>query len=132
MKEIRHNDKLYAIIDDISTLKDGVTWYGGDEDYLQVCRQNFDKGKVFKTHKHKERPREIPKTQEAIIVINGFLKVWVYDNDKNLIAEDIISPAGVGIFYDGFHGFETLSPLTVFYEIKHGQFVGVEQDKEIF
>ncbi len=131
MKEITSDNKVYAIVDNINSLEDGVTWYGKESDYIQVCRQNFDTGKKFATHRHIDRPREIPKTQEVLIVINGGLSVTIYDNDKNLIDTQVITPAGVIIFYDGYHGFEALSPTTVFYEVKHGQFVGVEQDKEL-
>jgi len=129
MKKVSLKDKVYAIYDHVDNPKNEVTWYGEKEDYLQASKMGFDVDREFRTHKHIPRPREIPYTQEAIVVISGVLEAKVYDDNKNILSTFLLYNGSIGIFYHGYHGFKSMADNTVFYEIKHGQFVGVKEDK---
>jgi len=130
VKVIKSDNKVYAIYDHIGNLKNEAVWYGEEKDFLQASKMAYDMDKLFRVHRHKIRPREIPKTQEAIVVISGCLEATVYDNDKKMLGSFLLYDGSMGLFLDGFHGFKVMCDDTTFYEIKHGTFVGVEADKE--
>ena len=132
MKKVSSKGKIYAIYDHIGNLKEETVWYSRDDDFLQAAKMGYDKDKEFKTHIHIPRPREIPKTQEAIVVVSGCLEASIYDYDKELISRFLLYNGSIGVFFHGFHGYRVMCDNTIFYEIKHGQFVGVKEDKVFY
>lgn len=129
MKKVISKDKVYAIYDHIGNPKNEVVWYGEKEDYIQASKMGFDIDREFRTHKHIPRPRELPQTQEVMVVMSGCLEAKIYDEDKNLLDTCLLYNGSILIVYRGYHGYRTMADNTVFYEIKHGQFVGVKEDK---
>ena len=132
MKKVSSNNKVYAIYDHIGNLKNEVMWYGEPEDFLQAAKMGYDVDKTFRTHRHVPRKRTIPKTQEAFIVVAGCLEVSIYDDNKKHISDILLYNGSICILYAGFHGARVMCNGTVFYEVKHGQFTSVKEDKEFY
>ncbi len=132
MNEIKHNGKVYAIFGDTDEMKHGSTFIGSPEERLQFSVLIYDKGKVFQNHIHKHRPRVIEKTQESWVVLKGMVKVFIFDENKGIIHEQVMLSGQFYISYEGGHGYEILEDNTVVIENKLGDFIGIEEDKEKF
>lgn len=147
-RTIEVKDKLYAIVSDASEInKSGSSeWYGKSHEQLQGSRMNYRAGKSFKTHNHVLNPRIINRTQECFVVISGKIQIDIYKkipaSINKFMTETIIeshsinhlgyltAEAGEALFvYAGFHKLTILEDA-VFYEIKAGSFVSVDEDKE--
>lgn len=133
MKEIIQNAKVYAIIGDTASLpQNKTTFVGAPEERLQFSVLRYNRDKVLQSHIHKHRVREIERTQESWIILKGVVQVSIYDEDKVLIATEMLFAGHFYISYRGGHGYQILSKDTIVIENKLGDFVGVEEDKEKF
>jgi oxalate decarboxylase/phosphoglucose isomerase-like protein (cupin superfamily) len=132
MNEVICNGEVYAIFGDTNEIDYGTTFYGSPEERLQFSALRYKKGKVFQHHVHKPRPRTIEKTQECWVVLKGKVKVFVYDQQKNLLHEQNMRSGQFFISYRGGHGYEILEDETIVTESKLGDFIDVEGDKEKF
>lgn len=138
--KIEYNGRIYAELVEFDSYKNlsvtGTSWFGKETEPLQGSVMNYDKGKTFKTHKHKLNPRIINYTQEAFIVIQGSLQVDIFEEpsfpqDPMVNCGTLIAKAGDIIFvWRGFHKISILEDKTVAYEIKAGSFTSVQEDKE--
>ena len=79
--------------------------------------------KEFKPHMHPDRPREVTKTQEVLMILNGSLEVKFFDFDKKLIFEGVIKSGNVVVSYYGWHGFNVIEDDTVMLEVKVGSYM---------
>ena len=90
MNEIKLNDKVYAIFGDTSETDAGTTFICSPKEMLQFSVLRYKHGKVFQNHIHRVRLRNIERTQESWIVLKGIVKVFIFDEDKKLIHEQLI------------------------------------------
>ena len=60
------------------------------------------------------------------------MKVTFYTLEKLEFCYRVLSQGDFIMLFDGGHGFEVLQNDTVFIEVKNGQFVDTETDKEKF
>lgn len=132
MNEITRNGNVFAIFGDIEEMAHGTTFIGSPREKLQFSVLKYAKGKIFQNHIHKYRPRTIEQTQESWIVLEGSARVYVFDENKEIIHEQVIISGQFFISYMGGHGYEILDAETVIIENKLGNFIGVEEDKEKF
>lgn len=132
MKEIILNGNCYAVFGDTNEIDYGTTFFGSPEEKLQFSALRYKKGKIFQNHIHKYRPRTIERTQECWIVLKGKVKVFVSDENKEIIHVQMMESGQFFISYMGGHGYEILADETIVVESKLGDFVGVEADKEKF
>ncbi len=125
MQEIRKDGILYAILIENKNLENGVKWYTGAEDTIQVCTRKHKgaKNKVIKSHFHEKAVREVIQTQECMVLIEGKITVSIYDfkcrkiKELDLVAGDII------IYLIGGHGETIRTDRCVIYEVKAAQFI---------
>ena len=96
---------------------------------LQVACYRMPKGKKFRPHLHVERPREVPRTQECWIVLNGTVRVEYYDVDGSLLTSLWLRDGDCSITLAGGHSYQCLEADSTVYEVKLGPFVGTEDDK---
>jgi cupin fold WbuC family metalloprotein len=91
----------------------------------------MQKDKTFKPHKHifKQGEKEVI-AQESWVVIQGSVKVILYDLDDQIIAEEIINKGDCSITFEGGHNYYILEDDTVVYEYKTGPYKGQLLDKE--
>ena len=102
-----------------------------DDEFLQLATMRMPLGMTFKPHKHiyKDGPKEVI-AQESWIVIEGKVKVILYDIDDTIIHEDVIFPGDCSITFKGGHNYEILEDDTIVYEYKTGPYQGIEMDKD--
>ena len=129
MKEIRQKGILYAIYDRIGETREGSNWYGSVDADIQAAKVFCNCERKFKPHAHIFRERVVCFTQEVVIVIKGGLKVTIYNKDDQVIEAFHLLAGDIAILYTGGHAIDVLEDNTIFYEVKHGQFVTVDEDK---
>lgn len=102
-----------------------------DDEFLQLATMRMPSGMTFKPHKHiyKDGPEKVI-AQESWIVIQGKVKVILYDIDDTIIHEDVIFPGDCSITFRGGHNYEILEDDTIVYEYKTGPYQGIEMDKD--
>ena len=124
MREIKDGAKVIAMIIELSNMEKGVTWYGVRENYIQCASRKYrgTKGKELKAHIHEPVVRELRRTQEAFILIEGKISVLIYDDAGKKLQEIDLKPGDCAIFFSGGHGFKVYSDRCVAYEIKSGSY----------
>ncbi len=133
MQKVICNNKVYAIFGDVSEAEVGkTTFIGSPNERLQFSVLRYNSGKILQSHIHKYRIREIERTQESWIILRGMVKIFVYDENKQKIAEDVLLAGQFFISYHGGHGYEIIADNTIVIENKLGDFVGIQEDKEKF
>jgi len=139
MAEIIHEGQVYAIHDTINSIEprfpmvsenqEGSKWYGEDREAMQASRMCYNKHKIFRAHTHILRPRLNNYTQECFIIHKGVIKLDIYSQDKELLANIVAREGDIVILYRGYHAVEVLEDDSIFYEIKNGPFTTVDEDK---
>lgn len=101
------------------------------EQFIQLATLKMQKDKTFKPHKHifKQGEKKVI-AQESWVVIQGSVKVILYDLDDQIIAEEIINKGDCSITFEGGHNYYILEDDTVVYEYKTGPYKGQLLDKE--
>ena len=125
MQEIKKDGIIYAIFIETKNLENGVKWYTGPEETLQVCTRKYRGAKVkhLQHHYHEKIVREIIETQECYILIEGRLSAKLYDNKKRMFRELDMREGDILILLRGGHGFTIHSDRCTIYEIKAAKFV---------
>jgi hypothetical protein len=100
------------------------------EEFLQVSAFRLNEGKTFRAHQHIECNKVANITQESWVVIKGSVKVFLYDMDQTLLAEEVLNPGDCTISFRGGHNYLCLEDNTAVYEYKTGPYYGQELDKE--
>ena len=85
MKIYDTNKNLIAVFKKYKDIKNSKNFLTDNKDEFQFGTFNLEKGDEIKRHIHYEQPRNIYGTSEAIVVLDGSLKVSFFDNDKKFI-----------------------------------------------
>jgi cupin fold WbuC family metalloprotein len=101
-----------------------------EEEYLQVSTFRLKEGKTFRPHRHITCEKTVDITQESWVIIRGKVKVFLYDIDKTLLTEKILTQGDCTITFRGGHNYLCLEDDTLVYECKTGPYYGQEKDKE--
>ena len=102
----------------------------GEKEFIQLSALNMNNGHTFKPHKHIWKPGEEEViAQESWVVIQGSVKIFMYDLDDKLIGTEIINQGDCSMTFEGGHTYEILEENTVVYEYKTGPYTGVDNDK---
>ena len=122
MKKI--NDKsnnLLAIIinyDSIDKEKNFVTENSSD---FQLASFNLKKDTIIENHYHPNQDRNITTTCEVLVVLDGIIEVTIYDNDLNIVSNEIVSKGGTVALFDGGHGIKVIEDCKLI-ETKQGPY----------
>ena len=102
-----------------------------EDQFIQLATLRMEKGKTFRPHKHIWKPASKLEViaQESWVVIQGSVKIFMYDLDDKLIGTEIINQGDCSMTFEGGHTYEILEENTVVYEYKTGPYTGVENDK---
>ena len=100
-----------------------------DKEFLQLAALKIKKDHKFKGHKHLRLVRETDITQECWIVVKGTVKTFHYDEEDNLLEENILQAGDATITFRGGHNYQSLKEDTLVYEIKTGPYMGQAKDK---
>lgn len=106
---------------------DGLCFFTGQQETLQVGSLRYPPGKVIPAHVHREVPRTVRRTQEVIHMVKGRLRVDLYTSRGALVTSREVGPGDTLILLAGGHGFETLEQMDAVY-VKSGPYMG-EADK---
>lgn len=123
-------DKLLCVLTKKDDMSEKRLDLSPDHEYLQVAAKFLRKGFVVKPHKHKKIIRETHITQEAWIFLSGSVRATFYDLDGTKSLEVVLGAGDCALMFYGGHGFDVLEDNTLFYEIKTGPYMGIENDKE--
>ena len=110
---------------------EGRTDVAPPNEFLQLATLKMEKGKTFRPHKHIWKPAAKLEViaQESWVVIQGSVKIFMYDLNDKLIGTEIINQGDCSMTFEGGHTYEILEENTVVYEYKTGPYTGVENDK---
>lgn len=97
-------------------------------EFLQVSCFSVGKEKKPNPHKHIEQIRTTDMTQESWLIVNGSIKIILYDLDDKIIREEILKSGDCLITFRGGHDFTVLEENTKIYEYKTGPYQGKEKD----
>ena len=123
------NLKICEIIK-FNSLKEGNNFYSDHDDYLQISTITQNKGFKLKPHIHIENSRQISKTQEVWILIEGKIKINFYDIDESYLTSNFLDAGDISILYNGGHSIEKTSKKIIMYEIKNGPYDQNKTDKK--
>ena len=110
---------------------EGRTDIAPENEFIQLATLKMKKGKTFRPHKHIWKPGEVECiAQESWVVIEGSVKVIMYDLDDTIIETPILYPGDCSMTFQGGHTYKILEEDTIVYEYKTGPYKGQENDKE--
>jgi len=120
--KIYHEEQLLAVIiklEDIDKEKNFVT---NNEEDFQVASFNLKNGEKILNHYHPKQERKIFSTSEMITLIEGKIKINIFDFEENLVhSETLTSGDSVALLRAG-HGIEIIEN-SKFIESKQGPYV---------
>ena len=99
-----------------------------EEEFLQVSCFSVGKEKKPNPHKHIEQIRTTDITQESWLIVEGSIKITLYDLDDKIIKEEILKSGDCLITFRRGHYFTVLEENTKIYEYKTGPYQGKEKD----
>jgi hypothetical protein len=130
-EEIKHNDKLIAIILRANYTSDRTTFFSSPEFSQQLGYIVYKKNGIIKAHFHKENHRKIILTQEVLFIKKGKIIVNFYTADKKYITLRKLNAGDTIFLCSGGHGFKMLEDTEIV-EVKQGPYSGRDSDKELF
>ena len=122
MKIYDKDKKLLAIFiknEDTKVEKNFVT---ENEQEMQLASFNLKKGTKILNHYHPKQTRTITSTAEVITVIDGSLKINIFDDDLKIVESQIINSGETVALFAGGHGIEVIE-RSRFIESKQGPYI---------
>jgi len=130
-EEIKDKNKVLVLVLRGNKFPKGLNFYTEDKDFVQVSTWNYDKGKITVPHAHKIVKRTANRTQEAVYVKKGKLRVKIYDDKDQFRKKTILKAGDIALIFAGGHAYEILEDGTEILEIKNGPYPGIKKDKKI-
>tara|TARA_B100000902_G_scaffold36177_1_gene43300 strand:- start:1206 stop:1598 length:393 start_codon:yes stop_codon:yes gene_type:complete len=130
MKIIDDNQITIAYIVRKKDISKGKNFLTHNSEEMQFASFGLEKNEVIRNHIHNTSKREINSTSEGIVVIDGVLKIKLFDNERNFISDHILNSGDSILLLSGGHGIEVVEE-TKFIEFKQGPYIEA-LDKEIF
>lgn len=128
IEKIIDEEKILAVVvRKDSSLKE-VNFFTPQDFSQQLGLLVHEKGKKIKAHRHKLIKREITLTQEVLVVLEGKVKIDLYNEKLKKIKTVVISDGDTILLAHGAHSIEILEDSRII-EIKQGPYAGVD-DKE--
>ena len=128
--KIEKDKLLHKIVRKGLFLENRRTDLADETQFLQLAALRLDKDKTFKPHRHiwKDYDGQII-AQESWVVIQGKVKVILYDIDDTIVWEDELHPGDISMTFFGGHNYKILENDTFVYEYKTGPYYGQLLDK---
>ena len=130
IEEIKHKQKIIAIIIRSNYSKEGVSFFTPNDFSQQLAFMKHPVGKIIEPHVHNKVERNVFFTQEVLFIKKGQLRVDFYDDEKKYLESRVLNSGDVILLASGGHGFEVLQDLEMF-EVKQGPYAG-DKDKTRF
>lgn len=129
LKFLDSSNNLMALLIKDGHFSQGIEFLTDSDSYMQVAFMSHPEGHVIKPHYHNQVSRTIDYTSEALIIKDGVLDVFLYEN-LMIKHEFKIRKGDILVLFSGGHGFKCVGKVSMV-EIKQGPFVGLE-DKTRF
>jgi|TARA_B100001741_G_C16540211_1_gene593959 cupin fold WbuC family metalloprotein len=130
MKILDQEENLLAYIIRFEDIKEGKNFITSNDAEFQLASFNLSDDTVIERHYHPKQERKIKYTNEVLIVLDGELKVDIYDNEKNHIQTVNLKSLDTIALIDGGHGI-SFNSQTKFIEVKQGPY-NEKTDKKRF
>ncbi|MCX6235979.1 MAG: hypothetical protein NTY07_00245 [Bacteroidia bacterium] len=130
LQEIKHNNKLLAIIISNKYAEPGIHFFTPDDFSQQLAFMKHHVGKIIQPHVHNPVQRQVHFTKETLFIRKGKIRIDFFTDQQNYIGSHILETGDVILLSEGGHGFEILEE-TEMIEIKQGPYAG-EADKTRF
>jgi cupin fold WbuC family metalloprotein len=121
---------VYAIVLRKNFAHPGPSFFTPGEFSQQLGMLIHSKGKVVKRHRHKLVRREIFRTQEVLVLLQGRIRVELFDDEGAALKTVLLRPGDSILLAQGGHKVTVLADAKII-EVKQGPYAG-EDDKEFF
>ena len=125
----KHNN-LLAIVHQSTKFQSGKTFYTDNNDEMQFGSFHLEAGEEINKHIHNNQVRSTQSTYEGLVVIDGQIKVDLYNLQLIKIQEVTLNSGDAILLISGGHGIKMLEN-TKFLEFKQGPYDDLK-DKEHF
>lgn len=130
IEKIMDKDKIYAIVLRKGFNMAGANFFTPSEFSQQLGMLIHEKGKIVERHRHKLVKREIFRTQEVLVLLEGKIKVDLYDDDTRLLKTVILNTGDSILLARGGHRVQVMENAKII-EVKQGPYAGFDE-KEYF
>ncbi|MFC2167409.1 hypothetical protein ACFLRW_00340 [Acidobacteriota bacterium] len=130
VEKIKVGDDIYAIILKKEYNKPGSVYVTPVEFPQQLGMLIHSKGKIVKRHQHKLIKRKRFRAQEVLVILDGKIRVDLYDNKIELLKSAFLSSGDTILLAEGGHRVEILEDAKII-NLKQGPHIGFD-DKEFF
>ncbi len=131
MSEIFDNEgNLLGLIIKSNSISDEKYFATKNSQEMQVAAFNLKKNTKIDNHIHIDQKREINSTSEVIVVLEGLIKINIFDKDLNLITSEELTKGDTVALFQGGHGIEVIEDAK-FVEAKQGPYLE-DMDKKRF
>jgi cupin fold WbuC family metalloprotein len=127
---IEKDGEIYAIVLRRDYGAPGPNFFTPGEFSQQLGMLVHPKGKIVKRHRHKLVKREIFRTQEVLVLLDGRIRVALYDDDGEPLRTVLMKPGDSILLARGGHKVKVLEDAKII-EVKQGPYAGFD-DKEFF
>ncbi len=110
----------------------GLAFHSPDDEFIQVGTWRYDAGKELLAHRHNTVARHADRTQEAVFVVSGRMRVRVYGLNNQLLETFEAKAGDCLVMLNGGHGYDILEDDTRVIETKNGPYAGPEKDRVRF
>lgn len=128
--KIIQDGHIFAIVLRRGFSRPGPNFFTPGEFSQQLGLLVHPKGKTINRHRHKLVRREIFRTQEVLLLLEGKIRVELYDNDGEKLKAVILHPGDAILLAQGGHKVKVLADAKIM-EVKQGPYAGFD-DKEYF
>jgi hypothetical protein len=122
--------RLLAIIVRSGLRMQGTHFFTPGDFAQQLGYLGLPAGQRIEPHRHNTSSREVVKTQEALFIRSGVLRVDIYTTDNDYLLSRTLYAMDTILLVDGGHGFEVLEELEML-EVKQGPYLGVNDKQAI-
>jgi hypothetical protein len=112
--------------------RQGLAFYSNDEEFLQVGTWRYNSGQQLRAHTHNIVSREVNRTHEVVVVLQGTMAARLFDEQQNYLETVTVQKGELLILMNGGHDYTILEDDTRILEIKNGPFLGRDIDKTLF
>ena len=125
-----NSNKLLAIVHRYLSIENKKIFLTNPKEQFQMGAFNLPKGEEILKHVHLNNDRNVNMTPEGIVVLDGKLKVSVFNSKKELVKIVELNEKDSILLITGGHGIEVLED-SKFIEFKQGPY-SLTKDKEHF
>jgi len=127
---VKEKNQVFAIIVRKEFNQPGVNFFTPDEFSQQLGTLIHKKGKKVQRHRHKLIKREIFRTQEVLVLMEGKMKVDLYNDTGKMLKSVVLTSGSTILLARGGHRIEVLEDSKII-EVKQGPYAG-QDDKDFF